>query len=573
MPIEWEMGVLKILPKKGDKSDPGNYRGIMLLEVAYKIMANILHMRLQVVLESPDHVDHEQQCGFRSKRGTCDASFSLKQFVKKRREHGLESWLELIDLVKAFDRVPRDADKKPPKEHEHAAAAACDVEIGMLWRVLLKFGVPPKLVRMLIAMHETVNVKFDVDGVVKTLLSIIGVKQGDLLGPELFDFFIAAIMETWRSTSSYELAVFRTCPDFEMTGRRVNAKGDVFTFSDSEYADDTGLCFCSRLDVEEQTPLVMSHFSRWGMEIHAGTLDPMVHSGLLEMEAMSPIKGSKSEVLFCSKPLHMYADPTTLDGTDLSPILLPNHGYMPVVDRFPYLGDFISRDGSDEVAVDARIESGCKAFGALRGCIFSSTAITTEAKRAVYRAIVLSISLFGSETWSLTEHLLHRLRSMHAQHLRAMCRITRTHVWKHHISTQELGQRLGLESIDVEIARRQLRWAGHVSRMDHETRLPRRMLSSWVPHRRPVGAPTMTYGRSIFKAMDKFQIDTARWHELAADRSAWRETLRTGLAPPAFRPQARPPSPRISRTKPVRSCAQATAAAIDATLQRECQPL
>jgi len=52
MPTEWETGLLKILPKKGDKSDPANYRGIMLLEVAYKIVANIVHMRLQVILES-----------------------------------------------------------------------------------------------------------------------------------------------------------------------------------------------------------------------------------------------------------------------------------------------------------------------------------------------------------------------------------------------------------------------------------------------------------------------------------------------------------------------------------------
>ena len=65
------------------------------------------------------------------------------------------------------------------------------------------------------------------------------------------------------------------------------------------------------------------------------------------------------------------------DGVDLSHILLPNHGYMPVVDRFPYLGDVVLCDGSDEAAVDARIESGSKAFGALRGCIFSSSAICT----------------------------------------------------------------------------------------------------------------------------------------------------------------------------------------------------
>ena len=30
-----------------------------------------------------------------------------------------------------------------------------------------------------------------------------------------------------------------------------------------------------------------------------------------------------------------------------------------------------------------------------------------------------------------------------------MCRVTRKHTWDHRISTQELGQRLGLDSIDV----------------------------------------------------------------------------------------------------------------------------
>ena len=45
VPVEWETGLLKILPKKGDLSQPGNYRGIMLLEVAYKIVANVVDAR------------------------------------------------------------------------------------------------------------------------------------------------------------------------------------------------------------------------------------------------------------------------------------------------------------------------------------------------------------------------------------------------------------------------------------------------------------------------------------------------------------------------------------------------
>jgi hypothetical protein len=92
------------------------------------------------------------------------------------------------------------------------------------------------------------------------------------------------------------------------------------------------------------------------------------------------------------------------------------------------------------------------------------------------------------------EELLNRLRGMHAQHLRAMCRVTCTHVSGGITSrAQELGQRLTLFFMDTYITRRQLRWLGHVSRMDYGTRLPRRMLSLWVPQRRPVGAPTMSY--------------------------------------------------------------------------------
>ena len=225
----------------------------------------------------------------------------------------------------------------------------------------------------------------------------------------------------------------------------------------------------------------------------------------------------------------------------LSPIMLPNFGFMPVVDRFPYLGDVVARDGSDEAAVNARIESGCKAFGALRGCVSSSSSISATAKKAVYGAVVLSISLYGSETWSLTEELSQRLRGMHSQHLRTMCHVSRTQAWKEHISTQALGQRLGMHSMDMYVHKRQLRWLGHVSRMDFETRLPRRMLSSWVPHSRPTGAPTMTYGRSVFKALEAFGVDTAHWPTFAANRAAWRAMLQagyalpSGMAPPLWR--------------------------------------
>ena len=264
----------------------------------------------------------------------------------------------------------------------------------------------------------------------------------------------------------------------------------------------------------------MTHFERWGMEVHAG----------------SATKASKSEVLFCAASPSTYTCPSTFDGADLSDIQLPNGMSMPIVDRFPYLGDIVTRDGGDAAAVTARVQSGSKAFGALHGCLFASSTVSRAAKRAVYESLVLSISLYGSECWCLPETDMQQLRLLHAQCLRSMCRVTRKHTWDHHISTQELGQRLGIETIDIYITRRQLRWGGHVRRMDYDRRLPRRMLSSWIAHPRPRGAPKMTYGRSFCKALKQFHIDHETWQDLAADRSAWRETLRLGhWAFPDFR--------------------------------------
>ena len=116
--------------------------------------------------------------------------------IKKRSEHGLPTWLLLIDLVKAFDRVPRE----------------------LLWEVLTKQGVPPKLVSLLRSLHKIVKVKFDNENVTQILDSIIGVKQGNLLGHGLFIFFMVDVMKTWRSSHNYDLCCIHTKADFQLTG-------------------------------------------------------------------------------------------------------------------------------------------------------------------------------------------------------------------------------------------------------------------------------------------------------------------------------------------------------------------
>ncbi|GFX54728.1 uncharacterized protein TNCV_2822491 [Trichonephila clavipes] len=61
IPIEWEEGSVCSIFKKGDQLECRNYRGITLLNTAYKIFSNLLFARLQPYT---DKVIGNYQCGF-----------------------------------------------------------------------------------------------------------------------------------------------------------------------------------------------------------------------------------------------------------------------------------------------------------------------------------------------------------------------------------------------------------------------------------------------------------------------------------------------------------------------------
>ena len=102
-------------------------------------------------------------------------------------------------------------------------------------------------------------------------------------------------MITWRETFDGPVCVFRSKPDFVLTGRSHRAYGHEFQLTDSEYADDTAVLFISRASLDTGVPHLVQHFGRFGMEVHKGNT-----------RTECP---SKSEGLFCPKPRNMYEDP------------------------------------------------------------------------------------------------------------------------------------------------------------------------------------------------------------------------------------------------------------------------
>ena len=65
-----------------------------------------------------------------------------------------------------------------------------------MWVILARLGIPDKLIRILKALHEKVEVKINMDGEEAVIISIRGVKQGDILGPVLYKLFQFAVMYT-----------------------------------------------------------------------------------------------------------------------------------------------------------------------------------------------------------------------------------------------------------------------------------------------------------------------------------------------------------------------------------------
>ena len=223
------------------------------------------------VLEG-DLENHENSCGFKTGRGRVDAIFTVKSAIKKRAEHGLESWIMFLDLVKVFDRVPRE----------------------LLWQVLTKIGVPTKIVKLLQSLHAHFEITFSGNDISKNQENVTGVKQGDILGPRLFNLLMYAVMLTWHQVDNRPLCVFYSKPDFTLTGRSYRARGGtLFILPDSQYADDTAVLFISRESLENSSPLLIADFAKFGLSIHVGTDE----------------KDSKTEILFVAAPRSIYVDP------------------------------------------------------------------------------------------------------------------------------------------------------------------------------------------------------------------------------------------------------------------------
>ena len=100
----------------------------------------------------------------------------------------------------------------------------------------------------------------------------------------------------------------------------------------------------------------------------------------------------------------------------------------------------------------------------------SSRLLSKNLKIKIYRTIILPVVLYGCETWSLTLREEHRLRVFENRVFRRVFGPKRDEVTGElrKLHDEELNDLYSLPNIVRVVKSRQMRWAGHVARMEED---------------------------------------------------------------------------------------------------------
>ena len=158
------------LPKKGNLRQCQNYRTISLISHPSKVLLRIILNRLK---SKAEELLSEEQAGFRAGRSTVEQIFNCRVLIEKHLQHQKDLFHNFIDFKKAFDRVWHDG----------------------LWHVLRGFNVEEGLVQVVQALYEHSSSAVLLNNQLGEFFqTTVGVRQGCLLSPVLFNLYLERIM-------------------------------------------------------------------------------------------------------------------------------------------------------------------------------------------------------------------------------------------------------------------------------------------------------------------------------------------------------------------------------------------
>lgn len=271
IPTEWREGLIVKLPKKGDLTKCGNWRGLTLMSIPAKILGRTIIRRLR---EAVDLKLRIEQAGFRKGRGTIEQIFILRNIIEQSIEWNTSLYMTFVDYEKAFDSISRDT----------------------LWKLMKLYGIPEKFINMVKAFYDGAKVAVINGERTSEWFEVkSGVKQGCVMSGFLFLLVIDWIMS-------------RT-----VEGGNAGIKWRMMRqLEDLDYADD--IVLVSELWTHAQKKL--DKMNRYGEQVGLKINTDKTNVMRIHANNNAPLKINNHEVVDVSSFTYLGANVTQAGGAD-----------------------------------------------------------------------------------------------------------------------------------------------------------------------------------------------------------------------------------------------------------------
>ena len=305
------------------------------------------------------------------------------------------------------------------------------------------------------------------------------------MAPTLFGLYLAAVLQ--EATKDLPLGIsirFRSGQLFKLSRLTAAGKVSLAMISELLYADDCALVAHSEEDLQVMTRRFGSAFSNFGLTISI----------------------KKTEVMHQLAP----------GAPSQQPSITVNSEELKVVDSFVYLGSTLTRNGQLDKQITTRIAKASATFGRLNTRVWRQHGISIQTKFKVYRAAVVSTLLYGSESWTYYKRHVQQLEAFHQRKLRCLFNIK----WEQRIPDTEILHRAKMSGIEAILVQNQLRWSGHVCRME-DSRIPKQLLyGEFCDGRRSVGGQRKRYKDVLLHNLLAAGINDSTWETIGQDRES-----------------------------------------------------
>ena len=276
----------------------------------------------------------------------------------------------------------------------------------MMFAILRHYGIPQLIVDAIATLYNESSAVVCVEGQTSDRFGVnTGVLQGDVLAPYLFIIVMDYVL---ANSTKGEVGI-----EYQ---QRKSSRHPARHIADLDFADDIAFIESS---IDRASTLLKN------LDEHAQATGLIVN---------------------CEKTEHL-----RLNINDTAELMLGDKT-IKEVDDFKYLGSLIASTSND---VSQRIAKGWTAFWQL-GKIWRASNIGLDLKTNIFSAAVISIQLYGCESWVITPSIESQLNTFGTKCLRSILRISILD----HTPNSEIYERAGLRPIATIARKRQLKWLG-----------------------------------------------------------------------------------------------------------------